>query len=98
MAIEEDFPGDGDVDPPLGGVLRLGDVARVAGFKAMLAAAVERRVAYVPGTAFYPDGRGTNQLRLAFCHPTDARIKEGIGRLGELLGDEELLFRSLEGR
>jgi 2-aminoadipate transaminase len=63
--------------------------------RAMLAAAVERRVAYVPGTAFYPDGRGANQMRLAFCYPTEDRIREGIGRLGALLEDEEQLYRSL---
>jgi DNA-binding transcriptional MocR family regulator len=63
--------------------------------KAMLAAAVERLVAYVPGTAFYPDGRGSNQLRLAFCHPTEDRIREGISRLGGLLEDEGRLYRSL---
>jgi len=61
----------------------------------MLAAAVERRVAYVPGTAFYPDDRGRNQMRLAFCYPPEERIREGIGRLGALLEDEEQLYRSL---
>jgi DNA-binding transcriptional MocR family regulator len=66
--------------------------------KAMLAAAVERRVAYVPGSAFYPDGRGTNQMRLAFCYPTEEKIREGIARLGSLLDDEEQLFRSLHPR
>ena len=45
--------------------------------KAMLAAAVERRVAYVPGTAFFPDGRGTDQMRLAFCYPPSERIRRG---------------------
>jgi DNA-binding transcriptional MocR family regulator len=56
---------------------------------------VERLVAYVPGTAFYPDGRGRNQMRLAFCYPTDDRIRDGIARLGSLLSDEEQLYRSL---
>ena len=45
--------------------------------KRMLAAAVERRVAYVPGSAFYPDGRGRAQMRLAFCYPTEDRIRAG---------------------
>jgi 2-aminoadipate transaminase len=63
--------------------------------KALLAAAVERQVAYVPGTAFYPDGRGSNQMRLAFCYPTEQRIREGIARLGSLIHDETELFRSL---
>ena len=62
---------------------------------ALLAAAVERKVAYVPGTAFYPDGRGRRQMRLSFCYPPEDRIDEGVRRLGELLSDEEELYRSL---
>jgi DNA-binding transcriptional MocR family regulator len=65
--------------------------------KALLAAAVERQVAYVPGTAFYPDGRGANQMRLAFCYPTEDRIRDGISLLGALLHDEAELYRSLGG-
>jgi len=65
--------------------------------KALLAAAVERQVAYVPGTAFYPDGRGTNQMRLAFCYPSEERIREGVARLGSLIHDETELYRSLGG-
>ena len=61
-----------------------------------IAAAVERRVAYVPGTAFYPDGRGRDRMRLAFCYPTEERIADGIARLGALLQDEEQLYRSLK--
>ena len=65
---------------------------------ALLAAAVDRRVAYVPGTAFYPDGRGRDRMRLAFCYPPEERIREGVRRLGELLADEEALYRSMSGR
>jgi 2-aminoadipate transaminase len=54
-------------------------------------------VAYVPGSAFYPDGRGRDRMRLAFCYPTEERILEGVARLGSLLDDEEELFRSLRG-
>jgi DNA-binding transcriptional MocR family regulator len=64
--------------------------------KSLLAAAVERRVAYVPGTAFYPDGRGTDRMRLAFCYPTEDRICEGVARLGSLLHEETQLYRSME--
>ena len=52
-------------------------------------------MAYVPGTAFYPDGRGKDQMRLAFCHPNEERIRDGVARLGTLLADEEQLYRSL---
>ena len=37
----------------------------------------------------------TNQMRLAFCLPTEDRIREGVTRLGSLLADEERLYRSL---
>jgi hypothetical protein len=62
--------------------------------KALLAAAVERLVAFVPGTA-YSDGRGASQLRLAFSYPPEDRIREGIARLGALLEDEERLYQEI---
>jgi 2-aminoadipate transaminase len=55
--------------------------------KALLPDAVDRRVAYVPGTAFYPDGSGRDRLRLAFCYPAEEAIREGVRRLGDLLRD-----------
>ena len=45
----------------------------------------EARVAFVPGGAFFPDGSGRNTLRLSFSCADDARIDEGIARLGGLL-------------
>jgi 2-aminoadipate transaminase len=53
--------------------------------RALLPRAVDRGVAYVPGTAFYPDGAGADRLRLAFCYPPEAAISEGVRRLGELI-------------
>ncbi|EBA07505.1 PLP-dependent aminotransferase family protein [Sagittula stellata] len=46
----------------------------------------EARVAFVPGAAFFPDGSGRNTLRLSFSCADEARIDEGIARLGRLLG------------
>lgn len=94
-ALDESFPEDATWTDPGGGFYVWVTLPTWVDARAMLAAAVERRVAYVPGTAFYPDGRGTNQMRLAFCYPTEDRIREGIGRLGDLLSDEEQLYRSL---
>jgi DNA-binding transcriptional MocR family regulator len=97
-AIEEHFPDDAMWTVPAGGFYVWVTLPGWIDTKALLAKAVEHRVAYVPGTAFYPDGRGTNQLRLAFCYPTEDRIREGVARLGDLLEDEMTLYRSLEGR
>jgi len=93
--IEETFPEGAVWTNPAGGFYVWVTLPPWVDTQALLAAAVERRVAYVPGTAFYPDGRGTNQMRLAFCYPTEDRIREGIARLGSLLDDESRLYGSL---
>ncbi|MDP9185432.1 MAG: PLP-dependent aminotransferase family protein [Actinomycetota bacterium] len=96
-ALEERFPSDATWTHPAGGFYVWVTLPEWFDAKALLAAAVERRVAYVPGTAFYPDGRGTDRLRLAFCYPPEDHIREGIARLGALLHEEEQLYRSMQG-
>ena len=60
--------------------------------KAMLPRAVTARVAYVPGTAFYADGRGGEHMRLSYCFPTPERIREGVRRLaGVVAGESDLV-------
>jgi DNA-binding transcriptional MocR family regulator len=60
--------------------------------KSMLPRAVKELVAYTPGTAFYADGSGRNNIRLAFCYPTPDFIREGIRRLSTVInGERELL-------
>jgi DNA-binding transcriptional MocR family regulator len=96
-ALAERFPADARWTTPAGGFYVWVTLPDYFDTPNLLAAAVERKVAYVPGTAFYPDGRGRQQMRLSFCYPTEDRIEEGVRRLGELLADEEELFRSLSG-
>jgi 2-aminoadipate transaminase len=47
--------------------------------------AAEQGVAAVPGTLFYPDGRGVDSLRLSFSLVEEEKIDEGIARLGSFL-------------
>lgn len=47
--------------------------------------AVERGVAIVPGSLFYPDGRGGNNVRLSFSLVDEAAIDDGIERLASLV-------------
>ena len=96
-ALAERFPRDATWTTPAGGFYVWVTVPEYFDTPSLLAAAVERKVAYVPGTAFYPDGRGRQQMRLSFSYPTAERIEEGVRRLGELLADEEELYRSLNG-
>lgn len=51
----------------------------------LLPLAVENNVAFVPGEAFYPDGRGKNAMRMNFSNATPEQIEEGIRRLGKVL-------------
>jgi 2-aminoadipate transaminase len=51
----------------------------------LAARAVEQGVAAVPGTLFFPDGRGGDGLRLSFSLVDEEQIDEGITRLGSLL-------------
>jgi DNA-binding transcriptional MocR family regulator len=45
----------------------------------------EANVAFVPGAAFFFDGRGRNALRLSFSLPSEEQIGEGIRRLSGLI-------------
>jgi 2-aminoadipate transaminase len=47
--------------------------------------AVEQGVGIVPGTLFYPDGRGGDKVRLSFSMVDEASIDEGIERLAALV-------------
>jgi DNA-binding transcriptional MocR family regulator len=55
---------------------------------AMLPRAVANLVAYVPGTGFYVDGQGRQNLRLSYCYPEPDRIREGVRRLAAVIEDE----------
>lgn len=43
--------------------------------------ALQEKVAYVPGSAFYPNGGGERSMRLNFSYPAPEAIDEGIRRL-----------------
>ncbi|HEV3474971.1 MAG TPA: PLP-dependent aminotransferase family protein [Actinomycetota bacterium] len=83
-ALERHFPPGSTWTHPSGGFFVWVEVPGMDS-RAMLPSAVEHKVAYVPGTAFYPDGRGADRVRLAYCYPPEDAIEEGIRRLGELV-------------
>jgi 2-aminoadipate transaminase len=88
-ALAAHFPSDAAWTHPHGGFYVWVTLRPGTDVRALLPRAVERGVAYVPGTAFYPDGSGTDRLRLAFCYPPEDAIVEGVRRLGDLLAEEE---------
>jgi 2-aminoadipate transaminase len=89
-ALEAGFPPGSRWTRPRGGFYVWAALPPGTDTRALLPSAVERGVAYVPGTAFYPDGSGADRLRLAFCYPTEDAIREGVRRLGDLLREQDL--------
>ena len=65
--------------------------------KAMLPLAVKELVAYTPGTAFFANGDGQQNIRLSFCYPTPAQIRVGVRRLATVVRDELDLLETFAG-
>ncbi len=89
-AMEEHFPKEGfSWTHPEGGLFLFVWMPESINAEELFHRAVEEeKVAFVPGSAFYPNGGGQNTMRLNFsCMPPE-RIEEGIKRLGKLLKDE----------
>jgi 2-aminoadipate transaminase len=93
-ALEEHFPAEAHWTVPAGGFFVWVEMPSFLDLKSILAEAVERGVTYVPGDAFYPDGRGRNCMRLGFCYAQPEAIREGIRRLAEVLEDRLELYRA----
>jgi 2-aminoadipate transaminase len=51
----------------------------------MFKEALEADVAYVVGSAFFPNGGGHNTMRLNFSFPSEEEIREGVRRLAGLI-------------
>ena len=51
---------------------------------AMLPNAIERKVVFVPGKDFFPDGSGSRYMRLNFSNATEEKIQTGVARLAEV--------------
>ncbi len=93
-ALAEHFPPEARWTAPEGGFFVWVEMPSFLDLKSILAEAVERGVTYVPGDAFFPDGRGRNCMRLGFCYAQPEKIREGIARLAEVLEDRLELYRA----
>ena len=76
---------------PVGGFYTWVTLPEGLNARSMLPRAVKAQVAYVSGTAFYYDGRGTDHMRLSFCYPEPDHIREGVRRLAGVVNAEKQL-------
>ena len=82
------FPDDIMYTRPQGGLFIWAEMPAGIDAVLMLQKAVERKVAYVPGTYFCSDGGHTNTLRLNFSNSTEEQIETGMSILREIVTNE----------
>ena len=87
-AMEEYFPEGLTWTKPQGGLFLFVWMPEHIDSEKLMHKALEEKVAFVPGYAFYPDGSGRNTFRLNFSCMGPDRIREGIRRLGNALKKE----------
>ncbi|WP_309572613.1 PLP-dependent aminotransferase family protein [Deinococcus sp.] len=80
-----DFPAGVEHTVPEGGMFLWVTLPKGIDTQAMLPRAVERRVAYVPGSPFYALGGGENTMRLSYCTANPEQIEQGIKALGDTI-------------
>jgi len=87
-ALEEHMPAGTRWSTPRGGFFTWLDLPEGVSCHTVLDAAIDAKVVFVPGTAFYdgPDfgvgAPGLSQLRLAFSLEDEDTLREGVKRLG----------------
>jgi 2-aminoadipate transaminase len=84
-ALQEHFPDGVRWTHPDGGLFLWVVLPEEIDAAELLRAAMEQKVAFVPGHAFHPDGTGHNTLRLNFSNSDPDRIRDGIRRLRQAL-------------
>lgn len=82
------FPQGVKVHRPEGGLFVWAELPEGYDAVAMLPKAVEKGVAYVPGTHFYADGGHLNTLRLNFSNSEVAQIDKGMELLRQTIMEE----------
>lgn len=87
-ALKEYFPSEVKWTMPKGGMFIWITLPKSIDTRLMFQKAIAKKVAYVVGEAFYPEGGDYNSMRLNFSYSEDELIKEGIKRLAEVIQDE----------
>jgi len=89
QAMAEHFPPGVTWTRPQGGLFLWVTMPEHVDAEKLLRVAVEEKVAFVPGTAFYPGGAdGRCCMRLNFSYSQPAVTREGIRRLGQAIKRE----------
>jgi len=83
--IEKEFPKEAEYYYPEGGMFVWVELPEHINTRKLLEKAVERKVAFVPGGSFYPQGDCERSMRLNFSTMEDDKIVSGMKILAELI-------------
>ena len=83
-ALDEHMPTGVKWNQPAGGMFLWLELPEGMDSEDMLKKALERNIAYVPGTPFYANEPVRNTLRLAFVTVPEEKIRAGVKVLGEV--------------
>ena len=87
-AMDSHFPPEVDWTYPEGGLFLWGTMPDYLDAADVLKSAIEHKVAFVPGSPFYPTGGGHNTMRINFSNATPEQIRLGIARLGQVFTEK----------
>jgi 2-aminoadipate transaminase len=96
-ALENYLPPGSEWSRPKGGFFIWLKLPEYLDTREILADAVRNKVAFVPGSGFYPEnGRGLNEARLAFSTESTERIELGIKTLADIVKEKIKLYKSFK--
>lgn len=81
------FPDGVMFTKPQGGLFTWVQLPAHVDARELLQKSLERRVAFVPGGAFFPGGGHENTLRINFSNMPEDRLADGLRLLGETIGE-----------
>jgi 2-aminoadipate transaminase len=97
-ALDRFFPEQASWTRPKGGLFVWATLPRYIDTSDLLAKALRENVAFVPGAAAYVDGaKGNNSMRLNFSGSSEDEIREGIRRIGKVIGEQVALYETITG-
>ncbi len=94
-AMSEYFPHGSTWNKPTGGLFVWATMPEVLNTEDLLAKALIKGVAFVPGTGAYVDGRGASSMRLNFSGVKEGEIIEGIRRIGAVAREQLQLYETM---
>ncbi len=87
-SLLKEFPKEVNWTVPKGGMFIWITLPPTIDSRLMFQKALAKKVAYVVGEAFFPEGGNYNCMRLNFSYSDEKTIREGIKRLGDVIKEE----------